>query len=172
TVDSRDPSTGEVVGRCVDSGPEDIDKAVKAATEAFESWRRMPAPRRGEILFHVAERLVRDKETLARTVTREMGKVLAEAKGDVQEAIDMAYYMAAEGRRWCGQRAQRQPAPGWLWMRLCTTRGWRSRWAARPPFWSWKTPTWTWPWTGSPGAPSVRPASAARPAAGSLSTGR
>src|SRR3989442_15388900 len=80
TFDSRDPSTGEVVGRCVDSGPEDIDKAVKAATEAFESWRRMPAPRRGEILFHVAERLVRDKETLARTVTRGMGKGLAEAK--------------------------------------------------------------------------------------------
>src|SRR5437867_105484 len=102
TFDSRDPATGEVVGRCVDSGPEDIDKAVKAATEAFESWRRMPAPRRGEILFHVAERLVRDKETLARTVTREMGKVLAEAKGDVQEAIDMAYYMAAEGRRQFG----------------------------------------------------------------------
>src|SRR3989475_1824204 len=102
TFDSRDPSTGEVVGRCVDSGPEDIDKAVKAATEAFESWRRMPAPRRGEILFHVAERLVGGKETLARTRTREMGKVLAEAKGDVQEAIDIAYYMAAEGRRQFG----------------------------------------------------------------------
>src|SRR3989449_10914274 len=51
TFDSRDPATGEVVGRCVDSGPEDIDKAVKAATEACESWRRIPAPRRGEILF-------------------------------------------------------------------------------------------------------------------------
>src|SRR5256886_2929625 len=60
------------------------------------------SPRRGEILFRVAERLMRDKETLARTVTREMGKVLAEAKGDVQEAIDMAYYMAAEGRRQFG----------------------------------------------------------------------
>src|SRR3989441_1110827 len=102
TFDSRDPATGEVVGRCVDSGPEDIDEAMKAATEAFEGWRRMPAPRRGEILFRVAERLMRDKETLARTVTREMGKVLAEAKGDVQEAIDMAYYMAAEGRRQFG----------------------------------------------------------------------
>ena len=102
TFDSRDPATGEVVGRCVDSGPEDIDEAMKAATEAFEGWRRMPAPRRGEILFRVAERLIRDKETLARTVTREMGKVLAEAKGDVQEAIDMAYYMAAEGRRQFG----------------------------------------------------------------------
>src|SRR6058998_1515057 len=74
----------------------------KAATGAFGGGGRVPAPRRGEILFHVAERLVRDKETLARTVTREMGKVLAEAKGDVQEAIDMAYYMAAEGRRQFG----------------------------------------------------------------------
>ena len=102
TFDSRDPATGEVVGRCVDSGPEDVDEAVKAATEAFEGWRRMPAPRRGEILFRVAERLIRDKETMARTVTREMGKVLAEGKGDVQEAVDMAYYMAAEGRRQFG----------------------------------------------------------------------
>src|SRR6266508_650678 len=69
---------------------------------AWIRCRRIPAPRRGEILFRVAERLVRDKETLARTVTREMGKVLAEGKGDVQEAIDMAYYMAAEGRRQSG----------------------------------------------------------------------
>jgi len=102
TFDSRDPATGEVVGRCVDAGPEDVEAAVKAATEAFEKWRRMPAPRRGEILFRVAERLIHDKETMARTVTREMGKVLAEGKGDVQEAIDMAYYMAAEGRRQFG----------------------------------------------------------------------
>ncbi len=102
TFDSRDPATGEVVGRCVDSGPEDVNEAVKAATEAFEKWRLMPAPRRGEILFRVAERLIRDKEAMARTVTREMGKVLAEGKGDVQEAIDMAYYMAAEGRRQFG----------------------------------------------------------------------
>jgi aldehyde dehydrogenase (NAD+) len=102
TFDSHDPATGEVVGRCVDSGPEDINEAVNAATEAFEKWRLMPAPRRGEILFRVAERLLRDKETMARMVTREMGKVLAEGKGDVQEAIDMAYYMAAEGRRQFG----------------------------------------------------------------------
>jgi alpha-ketoglutaric semialdehyde dehydrogenase len=101
--ESRDPATGDVVGRCVDSGREDIEEAVKAATAAFDGWRCMPAPRRGEILFRVAERLLRDKETLARTVTREMGKVLAEGKGDVQEAIDMAYYMAAEGRRQFGQ---------------------------------------------------------------------
>src|SRR3989442_983625 len=94
TFDSRDPATGEVVGRCVDSGPEDIDKAVKAATEACESWRRMPAPRRGEILFHVAERLVRGKETLARTGARGMGEGVAEAKGDVEEGIEMGLYIA------------------------------------------------------------------------------
>lgn len=103
TFESRDPATGEVVGLCVDSGPEDIDEAVKAAGAAFEGWRRTPAPRRGEILFRVAERLMRDKETMARTVTREMGKVLTEGQGDVQEAIDMAYYMAGEGRRQVGQ---------------------------------------------------------------------
>jgi aldehyde dehydrogenase (NAD+) len=103
TFESRDPAMGEVVGRCVDSGPEDLDEAVRAAGAAFEGWRRTPAPRRGEILFRVAERLMRDKETMARTVTREMGKVLTEGKGDVQEAIDMAYYMAGEGRRQFGQ---------------------------------------------------------------------
>jgi len=100
--ESRNPATGELVGRCVDSGRDDIDQAVKAAARAFESWRRVPAPRRGEILFRVAERLVRHKDALARTLTQEMGKVLTEAKGDVQEAIDMAAYMAGEGRRLFG----------------------------------------------------------------------
>src|SRR5438445_12965434 len=76
TFDSRDPATGEVVGRCVDSGPEDIDEAMKAATEAFEGWRRMPAPRRGEILFRVGERLMGDKEALARIENREGGKIM------------------------------------------------------------------------------------------------
>ncbi len=103
TFDSLNPATGELVGRCADSGQEDLNTAVEAAKNAFESWRRMPAPRRGEILFRVAERLIKDKEELARTVTCEMGKVLPEGRGDVQEAIDMAYYMAAEGRRQFGQ---------------------------------------------------------------------
>src|SRR2546428_12001531 len=81
TFDSRDPATGEVVGRRVDSGPEDIDEAMKAATEAFEGWRRKPAPRRGEVLFLVAEPLIRGEETLAPTVAREDGKGLSHAKG-------------------------------------------------------------------------------------------
>ncbi|MFQ5991470.1 MAG: aldehyde dehydrogenase family protein [Nitrospiraceae bacterium] len=102
TFESRNPATGEVVGRCTDSSPEDIDEAVKAAAKAFESWRQTPAPRRGEILFRVAQRLMDQKETLARTLTQEMGKVLTEARGDIQEAIDMAFYMGAEGRRLFG----------------------------------------------------------------------
>ena len=103
TFDSLNPATGEVVGRCADSGLEEVNAAVNAAKNAFDSWRRMPAPRRGEILFRVAERLMVAKEELARVVTSEMGKVLTEGRGDVQEAIDMAYYMGAEGRRQFGQ---------------------------------------------------------------------
>ena len=102
TFDSLNPATGELVGRCADSGLEEVNAAVDAAKNAVESWRRMPAPRRGEILFRVAEQLITHKEELARAVTCEMGKVLAEGRGDVQEAIDMAYYMAAEGRRQSG----------------------------------------------------------------------
>jgi alpha-ketoglutaric semialdehyde dehydrogenase len=102
TFDSLNPATGELVGRCVDSGLDEVNAAVAAAKTAFDSWRRMPAPRRGEILFRVAEQLITHKEELARAVTCEMGKVLAEGRGDVQEAIDMAYYMAAEGRRQSG----------------------------------------------------------------------
>jgi aldehyde dehydrogenase (NAD+) len=82
---------------------EDVDLAVNAATEAYKSWRLVPAPRRAEILFRTAELLVRRKDDLARDMTREMGKILTETRGDVQEAIDMTYYMAGEGRRLFGQ---------------------------------------------------------------------
>src|SRR6185295_10475997 len=90
-------------GRFADSGPEDLERAVAAAREAFPRWRDLPAPKRGEILFRAAEILVRRKEEFARDMTREMGKVMAETRGDVQEAIDMTYYMAGEGRRQFGQ---------------------------------------------------------------------
>jgi aldehyde dehydrogenase (NAD+) len=93
----------EVVGVLPKSGREDIDQAVKAAREAYESWRLTPAPRRGEILFRAAEILLRKKESLGKLETREMGKILSEALGDVQEAIDMGYYMAGEGRRLSGE---------------------------------------------------------------------
>ena len=76
---------------------------MAAAREAFPRWRALPAPKRGEILYRAAEILVRRKEEFSRDMTREMGKVLAETRGDVQEAIDMTYYMAGEGRRQFGQ---------------------------------------------------------------------
>ena len=85
------------------SSQSDVDAAVSAAREAYKTWRLVPAPKRAEILFRAAEILVQRKEEFSRDMTREMGKVLAETRGDVQEAIDMTYYMAGEGRRLFGQ---------------------------------------------------------------------
>jgi acyl-CoA reductase-like NAD-dependent aldehyde dehydrogenase len=93
----------EVIGEFAASGPADVDAAVEAAKAAYPAWSLMPAPKRGEILFRVARLLAEHKEELSRLMTREMGKVLPEARGDVQEAIDVAYYMAGEGRRLFGQ---------------------------------------------------------------------
>ncbi len=93
----------EVVGIVPDSTAEDVNKAVAAARKAFPAWRDTPAPKRGEILFRAAEILVKRKAELGELVCREMGKVLAESLGDVQEAIDMAYYMGGEGRRLNGE---------------------------------------------------------------------
>jgi len=102
TFESINPATGEVLAVVSQSGPEDVDAAVQAAKKAFQSWRKVPAPRRAEILFRAAELLVQRKEDLARLMTQEMGKVLLEARGDVQEAIDMTYFIAGEGRRMHG----------------------------------------------------------------------
>jgi alpha-ketoglutaric semialdehyde dehydrogenase len=96
-------NTSEVIGEFPLSTQADIDSAVSAAREAYKSWRLVPAPKRAEILFRVAELLVKRKEEFSKDMTREMGKVLAETRGDVQEAIDMTYYMAGEGRRQFGQ---------------------------------------------------------------------
>jgi acyl-CoA reductase-like NAD-dependent aldehyde dehydrogenase len=104
TFENRNPAdTSELVGVFADSGPEDVQKAVSAARSAYPKWKALPAPKRGEILYRAAEILVRRKEDFARDMTREMGKVLDETRGDVQEAIDMTYYMAGEGRRQFGQ---------------------------------------------------------------------
>jgi aldehyde dehydrogenase (NAD+) len=92
----------DVIGEFPASRKEDVDAAVAAAKAAYPAWSMMPAPKRGEILFKVARILNEHKEDLSRLLTREMGKVLAEARGDVQEAIDVAYYMAGEGRRLFG----------------------------------------------------------------------
>ena len=99
TFESISPADGETLGVFPKSGPEDVDRAVAVAKQAFEEWRLVPAPQRGEILFRFAQLIAEHKAELADLMTHEMGKVTAEAGGDVQEAIDMSYYMAGEGRR-------------------------------------------------------------------------
>ena len=103
TFESRNPAdTRDVIGHFVASNAADVAAAIRAAEEALPAWRAMPAPKRGEIMYAFAARLAENKERLAREMTREMGKVLAEARGDVQEGIDIAYLMAGEGRRMFG----------------------------------------------------------------------
>jgi alpha-ketoglutaric semialdehyde dehydrogenase len=91
--------TSDVIGRFPKSNEEDVNNAVSAAREAATRWRRTPAPKRAEILFTLGEVLRKNKESFTRQMTREMGKVVKEAGGDVQEAIDCTYYTAGEGRR-------------------------------------------------------------------------
>jgi len=103
TFEDRNPADNrEVVGIFQKSGKADVDAAVDAAKRAYAKWRLVPAPRRAEIVYAAAAMLFERKEEYARDMTREMGKVLAETRGDVQEAIDTAYYMAGEGRRLFG----------------------------------------------------------------------
>jgi aldehyde dehydrogenase (NAD+) len=103
TFESQNPSTGEVIESFPRSTADDVDRAVATARAAWEEWRLVPAPERGNILFRFAQLLERSKPELSDLMTREMGKVKAEAGGDVQEAIDMSYYMGGEGRRLFGQ---------------------------------------------------------------------
>src|SRR6201987_3390678 len=104
TFENRNPAdTRDLVGIFQKSAKADVNAAVDAAKRAFAKWRLVPAPRRAEIVFRAAEILIERKEDYARDMTREMGKVLSETRGDVQEAIDTAFYMAGEGRRLFGQ---------------------------------------------------------------------
>jgi len=103
TFEDRNPAdTRDVVGIFQRSGKADVDAAVGAAKAAFAKWRLIPAPRRAEIIYRAAEMLFERKEDFSRDMTREMGKILKETRGDVQEAVDTAYYMAGEGRRMFG----------------------------------------------------------------------
>src|SRR5438309_10764304 len=103
TFEDRNPAdTREVVGIFEKSGKDDGSAALDAAKRAFERWRLVPAPRRAELVFRAAEMLAERKEEYSRDMTREMGKVIKETRGDTQEAIDTAYYMAGEGRRLFG----------------------------------------------------------------------
>src|SRR5215813_348715 len=105
TFNSINPATEELIAPVARSGAEDVAAAVEAAKKAYDGWRLTPAPRRGEILYRVGQLLVERKEKLAQLLTQEMGKVIAEARGDVQEAIDMAFFMGGEGRRLLGYTA-------------------------------------------------------------------
>src|ERR1700724_3751553 len=103
TFEDRNPAdTRDVVGIFQKSNKDDVNAAIDAAKNAFVKWRLVPAPRRAEIIYLAAEMLAERKEEYARDMTREMGKVLKETRGDVQEAVDTAYYMAGEGRRLFG----------------------------------------------------------------------
>jgi aldehyde dehydrogenase (NAD+) len=104
TFENRNPANrNDLIGRFPSSNADDADAAVQAAKKAFTSWRLVPAPKRGEILYRVGELLKKHKEELARIESREMGKVLKETRGDVQEGIDCAFLNAGEGRRLFGQ---------------------------------------------------------------------
>jgi acyl-CoA reductase-like NAD-dependent aldehyde dehydrogenase len=101
--ENRNPAdTTDIIGLFPKSSPADVDRAVKAAEAAYDSWRLTPAPRRGEILMRLGQVLVQRKEEYARLMTREMGKILKETRGDVQEGIDTAFYASGEGRRLFG----------------------------------------------------------------------
>jgi aldehyde dehydrogenase (NAD+) len=102
--EDRNPANwDEVIGVFPSSDSADVEAAVAAAQDAYESWHRVPAPKRGEVLRRAGELMLKYKEELAQLMTREMGKVLKEARGDVQEGIDTALYAGGEGRRWFGQ---------------------------------------------------------------------
>jgi alpha-ketoglutaric semialdehyde dehydrogenase len=112
--ENRNPAnTRDLIGRFPESGPEDVGAAVRSATEAFRKWSRVPAPARGDVLKRVGDLLTDRKEAIARAMTREMGKVLAETRGDVQEGIDTAYYAASEGRRLFGHTVPSELRSKW-----------------------------------------------------------
>lgn len=111
---NRNPAdTTDIIGRFPESGAEDIDAAVASARRGFESWSRTPAPLRGDVLRRLGDILTDRKEELADAMTREMGKVLDETRGDVQEGIDTAYYAATEGRRLFGHTVPSELRQKW-----------------------------------------------------------
>ncbi len=113
-IENRNPArTSDLIGLFPDTGAGELDAAVASAQRGFEQWSRTPAPERGLVLKKAGDLLTRHKEDLARTATREMGKVLDETRGDVQEAIDTAYYAAVEGRRLFGRTAPSELRSKW-----------------------------------------------------------
>ena len=101
-TDTNPAVSDDIVGEFPLSTPEDVDSAVAAARTAFASWSRLPAPARGDVLKRIGDILTERKDEIAFEMTREMGKPHFETRGDVQEAIDTAYYAASETRRMFG----------------------------------------------------------------------
>ncbi len=114
TFESMNPAnTRDVVGRFQAGTAADVAMAVRAADEALRGWKATPAPKRGELLYRFGALMAEHKERLARAMTREMGKVLAEARGDVQEGIDIAFLMGGEGRRLFGDTVPSELPDKW-----------------------------------------------------------
>ena len=114
TFESHNPAdTRDIIGRFQAGTAADTARGIRAAEEAQRRWRRTPAPKRGEILYRFGALMAEHKERLARAMTREMGKVLAEARGDVQEGIDIAFFMAGQGRRTLGDTVPSELPDKW-----------------------------------------------------------
>ncbi len=112
--ENRNPARdSELIGEFPRSGAEDVERAVESAWRSFPEWSRTPPPHRGEVLRRVGDLLTERKEEIARAMTREMGKVLEETRGDVQEGIDTAYYAATEGRRLFGKTVPSELRDKW-----------------------------------------------------------
>jgi acyl-CoA reductase-like NAD-dependent aldehyde dehydrogenase len=113
-LENRNPADArDLIGRFPDSGRRDVAAAVRSARRGFARWSRVPAPARGDVLRRTGDLLTARKEEIARAMTREMGKVLTETRGDVQEGIDTAYYAAAEGRRLFGHTVPSELPSKW-----------------------------------------------------------
>src|SRR5256884_8915057 len=112
--ENRNPAdSDDVIGCFPRSGPDDVTRAIASARRGFAQWSKTPAPLRGEVLHRVGDLLVQRKEDIARAMTREMGKVLAETRGDVQEGIDTAHYAHTEGRRLFGRTVPSEMRNKW-----------------------------------------------------------
>ena len=116
TFMTKNPANGETLAFFAQGNQEDVDKAVAAALRVFPAWKQFPPPKKGQILLRAAAILRRRKDELGEMVTKEMGKIIAEGKGDVQEAIDFFEYIAGEGRRLLGETT-----PSELTNKICLT---------------------------------------------------
>jgi aldehyde dehydrogenase (NAD+) len=105
-LESRNPATGEVLARIEQASAADYEKLLKRAGQAFLSWRELPAPKRGEIVRQIAVALREKKDALGALVSLEMGKILTEGEGEVQEMIDICDFAVGLSRNLSGPTLQ------------------------------------------------------------------